>query len=87
MSIPQPRKRIGKNFFPVPVHIQIEFAIRLRRLRLKRGWSQSQVAAKLGVTQQAYAKLETPLSANPTLTTIKKLSDTLKARIKIEMAA
>jgi len=43
--------------------------IRLKLARARAGLRQSDMAARLGITQQAYAKLERP-GANPTLRTI-----------------
>ena len=87
LDVPKPRKRQGGNFHPIEVDIQVAFVIELRRLRKKKGLSQSAVAKRLGISQQAYAKLETPLSANPSLTTIQKLSEALDAELEIKLVA
>ncbi|MBI4402613.1 MAG: type II toxin-antitoxin system HicB family antitoxin [Deltaproteobacteria bacterium] len=87
LPIPTPKKRMSKSFYPIEVDVQIEFAIRLRQLRKQRGLSQSQVANKLGISQQAYAKLEIPGKANPSLITLQKLSDALDAELEIRFAA
>lgn len=79
--------KFGKgSSYPVEVDIQISFAIRLRELRRKRGLTQSQIARKLGITQQAYAKLEAPLRTNPSLSTVRRLSDVLDVPIDIQMS-
>ena len=87
LSVPHPKKRQGRYFHPIDVNIQIEFAIELRRLRKKRGFSQAEVARKLGISQQAYARLETPLRTNPSLTTIRKLSEALDADLSLKLVA
>ena len=87
LLIPTSRRRQGRDYFPVAVDVQIEFAIRLRQLRLKRGLSQSAVADKLGISQQAYAKLESPVKANPSLTTLQKLSEVLDAELEVKLVA
>lgn len=87
LNIPPPRKRNPRGHYPISVNIQIEFAVRLRMLRKKRRLSQKEVADRLDISQQAYAKLETPLKTNPSLTTIQKLSDALDAEIDIQVAA
>jgi DNA-binding XRE family transcriptional regulator len=43
--------------------------VRIRLLRARHGWRQSEVADRLGISQQAYAKLERP-GANPELNTL-----------------
>ncbi len=50
--------------------------IRLRLLRAQQGLKQADLAGRLSVTQQAYAKLERP-GANPTLGTIAELEEAL----------
>ena len=50
--------------------------IRLRLLRAQQSLKQSDLAGRLSVSQQAYAKLERP-GANPTLQTIAELEDAL----------
>jgi predicted RNase H-like HicB family nuclease/DNA-binding Xre family transcriptional regulator len=87
LNIPLSRAKKGKNLHAIDVEVQIEFAIELRRLRKKKGLSQKQVAHRLGVSQQAYAKLETPLKTNPSLVTIEKLSNALNVQIEIKFAA
>ena len=87
LNIPKAREKKGKNYFPIEVEISVEFVIRLRTLRKNRRMSQSDVAKKLGISQQAYAKLESPAKANPSLSTVKKLSEALNAEIDIRLVA
>lgn len=54
--------------------------IRLRLLRARRGLTQSQVADRLGMTQQAYAKLERP-GANLQLRTILQVEGALQQEL------
>lgn len=87
LNIPKPIKRKGENFYSVEVSLTVAFAIRLRRLRMRRGLSQAQVAKRLNISQQAYAKLETPLKTNPSLQTIERISTALDADIDQLLAA
>lgn len=48
----------------------------IRELRLARGWSQSQFAARLGVTQQAAAKLECA-DSDPKISTVEAVAHAL----------
>ena len=77
LNIPDPKNRRGKNYYPIEVDLQVALAILLRKKRKEKHLSQSQVAEKLGITQQAYAKLENPIKTNPSLSTLKKLSKAL----------
>jgi len=52
--------------------------VRIRLLRAMHGWRQSDVADRLGISQQAYAKLERP-GANPELDTLVRVERALQA--------
>jgi len=52
--------------------------VRIRLLRARHGWRQSEVADRLGISQQAYAKLERP-GANPELQTLVRVERALEA--------
>jgi len=73
LNIPDPVTRKSRNYYAIPVDLPLAFAIYLRKFRMKRSISQAEVAKKLGITQQAYAKLESPEKANLSLKTIQKL--------------
>jgi len=85
-NLPKPKAHKGKHFFAVSVDIRVAFALHLRRLRMKKGLTQSEVARRLGISQQAYAKLETP-NCNPSLDTIKRLSDALHVEIDLRLVS
>ena len=77
LNIPDPKNRRGKNYYPIEVDLQVALAILLRKRRKLKYLLQSQIAKELGITQQAYAKLENPIKTNPSLSTLKKLSKVL----------
>jgi DNA-binding XRE family transcriptional regulator len=52
--------------------------VRIRLLRARHHWRQSDVADRLGISQQAYAKLERP-GANPELDTLVRVERALEA--------
>lgn len=87
MKIPPPVKHKGRSFYTIEVSLSVAFAIRLRKLRIKRGLSQAEVARRLDISQQAYAKLETPLKTNPSLQTIERISVALDADVDLLLAA
>jgi len=87
LSIAPPAKRRGKNYSPVEVDLGVAFAISLRRSRAKYGLTQSQAAKKLGISQQAYAKLESAHTANPSLSTIQKLTKFLDFTVDFKIAS
>jgi DNA-binding XRE family transcriptional regulator len=59
----------GTQLIPVPVPLGI--ALLLRRLRHRKQWTTFQVAKRLGISRQAYEKLERG-TANPSLQTLEK---------------
>jgi len=80
-SLPKPRKINRKNAYPIPVEPHIQIAWQLRKLR--NGHSQSDIAQKLGITYQAYQKLENPRKCNPTIKTLEKISRVLGWNVQI----
>ena len=87
LSIPAAKRRTSKNYYQIEVDLTITFAILLRKVRKEKGLSQLDVAKELGVTQQAYAKLEAPFKTNPSLSTIQKLSEALEVDFISDLAA
>ena len=81
-----PKNHKSKNYYPIKVDLRLEFPLILRHRRKQKGLSQSQIAHKIGVSQQAYAKLEDPKNANPSLTTIQKISKILQMEIDFKVA-
>jgi antitoxin HicB len=57
---------------PVSVASHIAIALQLRELRGDK--SQTEIARKLGLTYQAYQRLENPQRANPTLKTLERIA-------------
>jgi DNA-binding XRE family transcriptional regulator/predicted RNase H-like HicB family nuclease len=60
----------------IPITISpklVLLALQFRSMRSERGWSQTEIAKRVGVSQQQIAKLEDP-DANPTIETIMKVA-------------
>jgi len=70
---PLPLTAPGKNRYPIAPSLNVSFAITLKQEREKQGWSQKEVAKRLGVAWSAYQRIENPRKTNPTLLTIEKL--------------
>lgn len=71
-TLPKPTVINNKNSFPVKVYPHIEIAYQLKNLR--KGKSQVDIARQLGISYQAYQKLENPRKCNPTIKTLEKIS-------------
>ena len=87
LNIPNPKKRRLKTYYPIEVDIRIAFPVMLRKARTERRLSQTQVAKKLNISQKAYVKLENSQKANPSLSTIQKLSDVLELELQLKIGA
>jgi antitoxin HicB len=68
-EIPPPAYAEG---YPVTVASHIALSLRLRELRGSQ--SQTDIARKLGLSYQAYQRLENPRKANPTVKTLEKIA-------------
>ncbi len=68
---------------PVAVSPEIVFALQLRKLRGNK--TQKEVAEKLGISYQAYQKLEKAKSANPTLKTVEKVAEIFGKSVELTL--
>jgi len=69
LAVPPPVFTGGQ---PVTVASHIAIALQLRALRGSQ--SQTEIAKKMGLSYQAYQRLENPKRANPTLKTLEKIA-------------
>ena len=83
-ALPQPSVHRGKGYHAIQVQPHIEVAYSLRRLRKNR--SQVDIARELGISYQAYQKLENPRKCNPTIKTLERISEVLGRRVKVSFA-
>jgi antitoxin HicB len=79
-EIPPPAYKKG---FPVSVASHIALSLRLRELR--GGQSQTNIAQKLGLSYQAYQRLENPRKANPTVKTLEKIAHVYGRELNISL--
>jgi transcriptional regulator with XRE-family HTH domain len=70
------RSGFGERFPPRDTQVAKALAHTVRRLRLGRGWTQDELAAKVGVEQMAISLIENA-RANPTLATLEALAKSL----------
>jgi len=79
-NVPPPAYAGG---YPVHVVSHIALSLRLRDLRGER--SQTDIASKLGLTYQAYQRLENPRKANPTVKTLEKIARVYGRELSISL--
>ena len=80
LPIPPP---LYKKGCPVAVSSHIALSLQLRKLRGEQ--SQSDIARKLGLSYQAYQRLENPRKANPTVKTLEKIAHAYGRELKIAL--
>ena len=82
-KLPKRTKRKYRNGYAIEVEPHISLAYQLRKIR--NGMSQSQIAKKLGISYQAYQKLENPRKCNPTVKTLEKISEVFGRSLVISL--
>jgi predicted RNase H-like HicB family nuclease/DNA-binding phage protein len=80
---PRPRARRGVS---IAVSPRLAVVLQIRWLREDRGMTQTDIARRAGVSQQAIAKLEDP-DGNPTLATLEKVAGALGLRVDVTLTA
>jgi antitoxin HicB len=80
LPIPPPTYQEG---YPVPVASHIALSLRLRELRGAQ--SQTDIARKLGLSYQAYQRLENPRKANPTVKTLERIARVYGRELSISL--
>ena len=83
-SLPSPTKPVGRQYYAIPLLPHLGIAFTLRRLRS--GRSQTEIAAQLGISYQAYQRLENPRLCNPTIKTLEKIGPVLGVKIEVELS-
>jgi DNA-binding XRE family transcriptional regulator/predicted RNase H-like HicB family nuclease len=75
MDLPHTHRRPEANEGRIHITIspKLVLALQFRSMRSERGWSQAEIAKRVGVSQQQIAKLEDP-DASPTIETIMKVA-------------
>lgn len=79
LKIPDSSICKGENIYYIKPEKNVAFAIWLRKKRQEIGYTQEQIAQLLKIPYQSYQRFENPSKANPTLKTIAKLEEVLKA--------
>ncbi|MBI3925859.1 MAG: type II toxin-antitoxin system HicB family antitoxin [Armatimonadetes bacterium] len=85
IELPPPSSLQGEDVRLIRPFPEVELAYELRRHRRECGRSQEQLAKQLGISYQAYQKLENPGTCNATLKTLRKVSRALGKRLDIQL--
>ena len=84
--IPEPSKIKGRNIYMIEPEPEVSVPIFLRRLREKKKLTQGDIAKVLGISYQAYQRLEKPGKSNPTLKTLERLAKVFDKDLRLEFA-
>lgn len=82
--LPSPSKKTGRYYHNIPVRPHIAIAYTLKKIRKNK--SQSHIAHALGISYQAYQRLENPRACNPTVKTLEKIGGVLGKRLDVRFS-
>ena len=85
-KIPDPSPKKGRNIYLIKPEPEVSVPIILRKLRGKKNLTQSDIAKALGISYQAYQRLEKPGKSNPTLKTLERLATVFNKDLRLEFA-
>ncbi len=66
-------------------NIPARLAVQIARIRERQGLTQSRLARKIGVSQQALSQFENPARARYTLRTLQRIATALKRQLVVEI--
>jgi len=84
LKIPSPSDLKGKNVFHIEPEPEVAVPIILRKLRESKRLTQSDIAKVLGISYQAYQRLEKPGKSNPTIKTLERLARVFDKNLRLE---
>jgi len=86
LRIPDPSSLKGRNIHNIEPEPEVAVPILLRKLRETRKLTQGDIAKVLGISYQAYQRLEKPGKSNPTLKTLERLAKVFNKDLRLEFA-
>lgn len=85
-AVPRPAIEAGPNRFPIQPDPDTAVPVMLRWAREDAGLTQAQLADRMGITQQAYQKLERT-GGNPSIKTLAKVARALGLHFAVSIEA
>jgi antitoxin HicB len=86
LIIPDPSVLKGRNIYNIEPEPEVAVPILLKRLRETRKMTQGDIAKVLGISYQAYQRLEKPGKSNPTIRTLERLAKVYNKDLRLEFA-
>ena len=84
IKIPSPSDLKGKNVYNIELEPEVAIPIILRKLRESKRLTQSDIAKVLGISYQAYQRLEKTGKSNPTIKTLERLARVFDKDLRLE---
>lgn len=85
-AIPEPSQLKGKNIHLIEPETEVATPIMLRKIREELKINQIEAAKRLGISYQAYQRLENPNKCNPTIKTLEKVARIFGKHLHLEFA-
>jgi len=85
VPIPEPSVVSQEDVYLIEPEPDVAVPVMLKRLRESNKLTQSDVAKVLGISYQAYQKLEKPGKSNPTLKTLERLARVYRKNLHLEL--
>ena len=86
LQIPAPSTVHNKNIHLIEPEAGVAIPVILKQLRENSKLTQSDVATVLGISYQAYQRLERPGKSNPTVKTLERLARVFHKSLHLELA-
>lgn len=86
LKIPEPSNPRGKSIHFIEPEPEVSIPVLLRKLREEKKLTQGDIAKVLGISYQAYQRLEKPGKSNPTLKTLERLARVFNKDLHLEFA-
>lgn len=83
-KIPETSKKKGRNFYMIEPETEVATPIMLRKIRDGLKMNQVEAAKKLGISYQAYQRLENPSKCNPTIKTLERVAKVFQRQLHVE---
>ncbi len=86
LKIPNPSVTKRKNVYLIEPELEVAVPILLRKLREVKKLTQVDIARVIGISYQAYQRLERPGKSNPTLKTLERIAKVFNKELHLEFA-
>ena len=86
IKIPDPSDIKGKSVYHIEPEPEVAVPILIKKLRETRKLTQGDIAKVLGISYQAYQRLEKPGKSNPTIKTLERLARVFNKDLHLEFA-